>query len=60
MQSTLADNALGWIEMKDAKSRSVLPDGNRGTGYACVWDVPHLLRKVLQKAQNKQTKGNIH
>lgn len=60
MQSSLADKALGCMEMKDAKGRSVLLDGDRGTVYARVWDVPLPLRKVLQKAQNKQTKGNIH
>lgn len=60
MQSSLADNTSGWIEMNDAKDRSVLLDGDWGTGYACVWGASLLLRKVLQKAQNKQTKGNIH
>lgn len=60
MQSSLADKTLGCMEMKDAKGRSVPLEGDRGTGYARVWVVLLPLRKVLQKVQNKQTKGNIH
>lgn len=60
MQSSLADNTWGCTEMNDAKDRSVLLDGGRGTGYARAWDVPLLLEGAAKSTkQTNQRKYSL-